>query len=285
MRRTVRGSAGLVGGLVLAAGLVAPARAEADKPAAAGKGKAVFADLGSLNAEVSALQVLRSLRPTPAQLDALRKLSAQTMQEAPLRKLVKVSEGYRKALRGLRDALLAGDEESADGLFVSVDKLARLEAPELEELELTGAARLHAVKLVEALSSRQVAGYLASVTDFPDPYEQLLAACEASRKMRGARWDDHRDDVAYMAGWLLAGVDAKKEARARQKATALLNKAHRMSAKEYAAGRAALFREARQLVGPLGPTDVLRHYMERVAAELLSNYRLAAAVEAWRKRG
>jgi hypothetical protein len=80
-------------------------------------------------------------------------------------------------------------------------------------------------------------------------------------------------------------VDAKKEAKARQKAAALLEKAHRMSAKEYAAGRASLFREARQLVGLLGPTDVLRHYMERVVAELLSNHRLEAALEAWQKRG
>jgi len=289
--RTGRGSAGrsgLLGGLALLAGLVGqltPARAKADKPPAPVKVKAVFADVGGLNAEVNALQVLRGLGPTPAQLEALRNLSAKTMQEAPLRKLVKVSERYRKALRGLREALLSGDDETTDEMFATVEELGRQEAPELEEMELTDAARRHAIKLVQALSARQVAGYLATVADFPDPYGQLLAACEASRKLRGARWDDHRDDVAYLAGWLIAGVDAKKEAKAREKAAALLDKAHRMSAKEYAAGRTALAREVRQLIGELGPTDVLRHYMERVVAELLSNYRLATAVEAWKKRG
>jgi hypothetical protein len=130
-----------------------------------------------------------------------------------------------------------------------------------------------------------VANYLATVADFPDPFEHLMAGCEASRRLRGPKWDDHRDDVAYLVGWLVAGVDAKKEAKARERAAALLTKAHRLDAKGYAAAREALFREGRQLIGGLGPTDVLRHYMERVVAELLSNHRMAGAVQAWRKRG
>jgi hypothetical protein len=288
--RTVRGMAGLVGALALLAGLLArpdaSGAAPGEKPAGTPvKAKAAFADIAGLHAEISALQVLRGLMPTPAQLDALERLSARTMQEAPLRKLVKVSERYRKTLRGLRTALLAGDDEACDELFATLDELGQKEAPELEDIELTDAARRHAPRLVQALSARQVAGYLATVADFPDPFEQLMVGCEAGRKMRGPRWDDHRDDVAYLFGWLVGGVDAKKEAKAREKATAFLNKAHRLDAKAYAAGREALFREGRQLIGELGPTDVLRHYMERVVAEVLSNHRLAAAVGAWRKRG
>ncbi len=54
---------------------------------------------------------------------------------------------------------------------------------------------------------------------------------------------------------------------------------------EFKAQRDDLDKEARKVVGDVGPTDVIRHYMERALAELLSNPRLGAAVEARRGKG
>jgi len=107
---------------------------------------------------------------------------------------------------------------------------------------------------------------------------------EQSRKLRGKEWQGLRDDSAYQVGWLVAGLDADLEEKVRDKATALLNRAYRLDEKDYAKQRAELEKQARALAGKLGPTDVIRHFMERVLAETLSNHRLAAAIEARQKR-
>jgi hypothetical protein len=69
----------------------------------------------------------------------------------------------------------------------------------------------------------------------------------------------------------------------RGQALALLNKAHRLTDKEHAKQQAALEKEARDLTGKVAPTEVVRHYMERSLAELLSNPQLGKAVAARRK--
>lgn len=263
---------------------VAQATSPPARPAAKAKTKdrAVLVDLGELHAEVSALQVLHGLRPGPAQLQALARLAPKTMQPAPPRKLVRAADGYRLALRALREALLTGADAEVEKKLASVDEQASRSPPELEEIELSDEARRQAPKLVRGLSPRQVARYLATVGDFPDPLDQLAGAVAAARQMRGHKWTDHRDDVAYLVGWLLAGVDAAAEEKARARAAALLSKAHTASDKDF--DRAALLREAEAMTRAVPPTDVLRHYMERVVAELLSNHKLADALAAWGKK-
>lgn len=244
------------------------------------KDKAEFVNLGDVNAEVAVLNVLHSLQPTAAQLQALRKASAKTMQKAPPRKMVKVSDKLRKTLTALRDALAAGDDEKIDELFQQFDELRLKEDPEFDDIEVTEAAREQAPGLVRQLSARQVAVYVSGVADFPDPIERLVQTMEESRKLRGKEWRTLRDDSAYQVGWLVAGLDAKVEEKVRDRATALLNKAYKLSDKAYAADRASLEKEARDIVGQVGPTEVIRHFMERVIAETLSSYRLAAALDA-----
>lgn len=241
--------------------------------------KAGFANVGDVNADVAVLNVLHTLQPTPAQLQALRKAAPKTMQKPPPRKLVKVSEKLRKTMAALRDALAAGDDEKSDELFKAFDKLRDKENPEFDEIEISDAAREQAPALARMLSARQVAYYAASVADFPDPVERLTEAMNESRKRRGQEWQAVRDDVAHQVGWLVGGLDEKADEKARDQAAALLNKAFRLSDKEFAAQREALEKEARAIVGKLGPTDVIRHFMERVLAETLSSHRLEAAIE------
>lgn len=261
---------------VLIAGLVVTARAD---------DKADFAHVGDVNADVAVLNVLYTLQPTPAQVQALRQAAAKTMQKPPPRKLIKVSNRLRNTMTALRDALVAGDDEKIDELFKRFDALRDKENPEFDDIEISDAAREQAPAVVKALSARQVAFYVASVADFPDPVERLTDAMDEARKVRGKEWQALRDDVAYQVGWLVAGLDAAAEEKAREKTTALLNKAFKLSDKEYASQRNALEKEARGLVGKLGPTDVIRHFMERVMAELLSSHRLEAALDSRAKAG
>lgn len=255
---------------------------DSDKKADA-KG-AGFADLGDLNAEVTVLQVLTALGATPEQLERLATLAAKTMQKPPPRKLVKVTEKYRKGLRALRDALVKGDEEQIDAALEAMEELSKKEMPDFDDVELTDAARKSAPALLRRFSARQVSRYLATLAEVPDPAEQLEAAMKRSRELRGRAWQDERDAASVQVGWLIAGVDAAAEKKAREKAEVLLNRAHRMEDKEYAAKQSALRKEARELVGKLGPTDVLRNFMERVLAETLSSYRLTAALDARAKK-
>jgi len=265
--------------LVLAALSFAAAK---DKPDV--KEKSEFTAVGDLNAEVSVLNVLHALQATPAQLKAMAALAKKTMQPAPPRKLVKVSEDYRKTLASLREALIAGDDEKISDLFAKFNKLQEKEDPELDDVEMTDDARKRAPALLKAFSARQVGVYLATVPEIPDPMELLVGAMEESRKRKDKEWRTLRDEVASQTGWLIAGMDTDVEEKIREKATALLDRVARLSNKDFTDRKDALEKEARALVGKLGPTDILRHYMERVLAETLSNHRLIAAVEALRKK-
>jgi hypothetical protein len=278
--RSPAASAALVAvSFLIASACAADEKGKADKD----KDKADFANIGDLNAEVTVLNVLHTLQPTAAQYAALLKASAKTMQKPPPRKKVMVSERFRKTLQSLREALVKNDGEKVDELFTKFDELRQKEDPEFDDVEITDAAREQAPKVLRLFSARQVAAYLVSVSDFPDPVERLLQAMDESRKLRGKEWQDLRDDTAYQVGWLVGGLNPNEEEKARDKAIALLNKAHALGEKGTKAERAALEKDARQLAAKLGPTDVLRHFMERVIAEALSNHRLAAAIEAMKK--
>jgi hypothetical protein len=257
---------------------------KAEKKGKAAEDKSEFAHIGDLNAEVTVLNVLHTLQPTAGQLKAIVELSPKTMQKPPPRKMVKVSERFRKALAALRDALVAGDDDKVEELYGKLDELRQKEDPEFDEVEITDAAREQAPALLRRFSARQVADYIASVAEFPDPVERLTQAMAQGRKLRGKEWQGLRDDTAYQFGWLVAGLDAAAEEKARDRATALLNKAYRLEEKAYAKQRDDLEKEARALVGKLGPTDVLRHFMERVLAETLSSHQLVAAIEARGKK-
>ena len=241
-------------------------------------------DLGDVYAEVTVLQVLHALRASTAQLEEIARLAPKTAQKPPPRKGVRVSATYRKALLALRAALLGGDDDKIEAALTAFDLVGEKETPEFDEIEIGSAARTQAAPLLERLGARQVAGYVAGVADdFPDPVERLVEAMKQARKLHGKEWQALRDDVAYQVGWLVAGLDADLEEKARDRATALLDRAAALGEKAYGEQLPALKKAARELVGKVGPIAVIRHYVQRVLAEVLSNHRLAAAVAALRK--
>jgi hypothetical protein len=249
------------------------------------KEKGKFRDLGDIHAEVTVLQVLHALDLSEDQLKLVADLADKTAQKPPARKEIRASEQYRKTLIDLRAALRGGKDEKIDKAMEALDEIRGKEEPEYEEIELTDAARKQAPVLFAKLSSRQVVFYLSGLGDaFPDPVERMLEALEQARKLDGKDWQHCRDDVAFHVGSLIGGLDATREERSREKVTALLDKAHDLTDKQFADRKEQLEKSIRELAGKLGPLDIIRHYVERVLAETLSNHRLAAAV-AGRQKG
>jgi hypothetical protein len=244
------------------------------------KEKTSFVDLGDIHAEVTVLQVLHALQPTRAQLVLLTKVSARTMNKPPARKLLKVTDKYKKALTALRDALISGNDDKIEDASSDLDDIRETEDPEYDETEITDEARKEAPAVLRAFSARQVALYIGGLDDFPDPTEQLRDAIGESRKRTGKEWMSYRDDVAYQVGWLVAGLNASAEEKVRKAVTDLLNKAATMSEKTFTDKREDLESQASEIVGKLGPTGIIRNFMERLLAETLSNYRLGKAIEA-----
>src|SRR5262249_55472626 len=140
-------------------------------------------------------------------------------------------------------------------------------------------AREVAPEALKLFSARQIAMYAGGLDPFPDPGEQLREALAESQKKKGKGWTDYRDDVAYQAGWLVGGLDSKKEQATKKAAIALLNKAAKMDESEFSKSRSSLENSIKSIC-KVGPPDVIRHFMERLLAETLSNHRLVSSVEA-----
>jgi hypothetical protein len=253
---------------------------KSDKPPAPKPSKA---DVNDLSLQVAALQAIHQLKLNKAQLEALGKLAREITPDDHKRETAKVSDKYRKALLALRDAFTANDDERIDGRGKALDELRTKESPEIDEdVELADGARTKAKSYLNRLKPGQLVAYLTGVEDddLDGPLDRLSAAFVESRKVSGDEWDETRDAVAEAVGWLIAGLDADASAKATDQAKALLERAHSLSAADFKAQRKELDAAAKKLVGALGPMDVLRRVVEHSIAELLSNPRLGAAVEA-----
>ena len=263
-----------------ACGLLVGLAACVEAPRAQGKG--VEGDVNVLSMEVVALQTLHQLQATPAQLEELKRLAPATAEKVGPRRQVEVSDKFHKTLIQLRDALVEGKDERIDELNRAIDELREKEKPELDDYaEISDAARREAPALLRRFSARQAAGFLADyAADFPDPVEMLTGAFEEVRKLSRREWGGLRDDVAEQVGWLVAGMDGDAEEKARDQAAALITRARQLKDAEFKKQRPELEKAARELAKKVGPTDVHRHFLEHALAELLSNPRLAAAVEA-----
>jgi hypothetical protein len=236
-----------------------------------------------LSLEVQALQTLHYLKATPAQLRALREMAKETVGKPPPRAEVKASAEFRKALAELRDALASGDEEEhIDELTEKLDDLREDEKPELhDEFDVTEEAQRRAPEALRLLTARQVADFAAvNGEDLHDPRELLANALDEVRGMKADEYKEWRQAVAEEVGRLVAGLDDDKASRVTDQVVQWLIVARSLKDDEFKARRADLEKQARAIVGELGPTDVLRHFLETNLAELLSNPRLPAALAA-----
>lgn len=239
--------------------------------------------LNELSLEVAALQTLYALDVTRPQVEQLRRLAADTADQTPGRKPARGSAQLRRALMELRAALLRGtDGERVDALVKQIDAIRDKEKPELDDgVEVTDGARDKAPEVLRLLTAAQVAVYTGGMAgDIPDPTGELLEAIARVRGLQGKEWQELRDGVADEVGRLVGGVDSDAAQAVTDKVKQLLIVARGLKDEEFKRQRPALEKSARAMVAPAGPLEVLRHVMEHSLAELLSNPRLTAVLEA-----
>lgn len=241
------------------------------------------ASLHDLNMEVTALQMIHHLQLSREQMTVLKKLARETADKQPGRVVAKNNEKIRAALTGLRDALLKPEKD--ERILDLLEKLEEIRDKEKfdipDDLEITEEARTQAPRVLRMLSARQVAIYAGSLADeLPDPLENILDALGRARGLDTAKWKELRGIISEETGRLLAGLDADKADDIGSKVIQLLIVARGLSEDEFKKQQPELEMKARDIVGNVGPTDVIRNVLEHHLAELLSNHRLAAALDA-----
>ncbi|HEV3143146.1 MAG TPA: hypothetical protein VGZ47_04600 [Gemmataceae bacterium] len=238
--------------------------------------------LTAMRLEVEALNSFYTLKATPEQMKEIQKLAKQTSQPGRNYKDPMVSDNYKQVLEDLHAALvLATDEDQIDNLYDQYDQLNQSDKPKFDDdFEISEAARKAVPKILRQFKSGQVAGLLSyKVDELVDPQDRLFAAFEEVRKASNEEWQSVRDDAARDVGYLTAGLDGPKDKRICEKAASLLDKARKLNDEEFKTQRAELEKQAKSLIGDLGPMDVLRHAVEYDLGRLLSNPRLAEALK------
>jgi hypothetical protein len=235
-------------------------------------------NLNTVALEIAALQGLDQLDLKHGQFDALLQIARTTGDKPRKRAAPKVSAQYRQALLDLHAALIKRDEKLAD-VEAKLDELADKEEATLDpDYELTGAARQRAPDVLQLLSAAQVATYIGYV-DVRDPVEVLAEALDSGRELKGTDWKEVRDEATAEVGKLLGGVSPSQADVAATKAGQVLDAVRGHAGPNQ---HALLETEMRKLMTKIGPLQVIRNAVEYSLAELLSNPRLVAAIEARR---
>jgi hypothetical protein len=239
-------------------------------------------DLNDVALEVNALQSLYSLRLNETQLQKLRALAKDTGQKTGSRTPAMASKEYREKLQALRTALVELADERIDELNEQLDDLRESEKPTIDDgVEITEAARKAAPAVLKLLMVQQLKDYAESLGEaLVDPQTTLADALSSVRDLNGKAWRDRREELVDQIVRLSAGVDAARSEKLADQLTALLSTAHALSDEEFKARKPKLEEAAHQLLGDLDPVQVMRNAVEYSLAELLSNPRLQAAIEA-----
>ncbi len=238
-------------------------------------------NVNDVSLEVEALQTLRGLSLTPAQLKALAVLAKEVAPKARERKAGKASEKYRAALTELRDALRQNDADKIDTLTEKRDDLRDAEKPDLDDdVEATDAAKRKAPEALRLLTAKQVIDHVGTYEEVPDPLNLVKTALKDGLDLDDKEWKESRDETATDVGWLLAGFDDAKAGAIAKRVSALLDKAHAWKGVELTKRQGDIEKAVQEIRGEVGPTDVLRNLLQRDLAELLSNPQLVNAIEA-----
>ena len=147
---------------------------------------------------------------------------------------------------------------------------------------MADAAQKRAPEALRLLCAKQAAQDIAAVADdITDPTELLLDALEQVRQLQEQdKVKGYRDQVGEEVGRLVGGLDPDKAGKIADQVVQLLIAVRSLKDDEFKAQRAELDRKARALIGDVGPTDVIRNFLEHSLADLLSNPRLVAAINA-----
>lgn len=273
MQVRLSGTMTVLVGLGLLLGGLAPAARAANKDSA----------IIEASVEVWALQALRDLDLTKDQMRVLKGLSENTSTPLGDRETPTLKDVYADKIQKLRDALEKGTEgEQIDNLQDDIDTMRDDDDFDLDDsVAITPAARAKVPVVLKILTSAQIASYIAAYEDeAPDPVQTLLDAVD---DVRGSDEEDARstaEETADEVAALIAGLDPEKQKPVAEKVRSYLDRAWRMKEGEYKKKKSQLERDAKEIVGEIEGFVILRHWIERDVAELLSNPLLNKAIEA-----
>lgn len=239
--------------------------------------------LNDLSMEVSALQTLYQLQVTRGQMTELKKIAARTADKPVNRQASMGSAQLRRLFGELHAALVkADDDDKIAELHEKLDKLRDKEKLELDDqFELSEAAHVETPRALPLFTPRQLAFYAASIADeLQDPLEQIQSAMAQVRALDDKKWKDYRGAVAEEVGRLLAGLDVEAAEEIGDRVVQLLIVVRSLNNEELKTRGPELDAKARAIVGEAGPLEVMRNVLEYHLAELLSNPRLTAALDA-----
>jgi hypothetical protein len=261
-------------------GVIATVQAEAQ---IAGRSSADAAR--ALSQQVWALQTLHDLDLNAQQLDALRTAAPKLDDDPVARAPGRVSAKYLATLQALRQALLGNkDDDDKDGIDSLRDDLESIQEDEQIDLDdhvrIADAARSAVPGVMKVIQPSQIAGYLAIYQDeVPDPVQSLVKAADDSRGLDEGKYGSLVAETVKEAGIMVAGLDADKAAAVADRVKQWLADNRALGDAEYKAARPQLEQSAKAVLGDLDSFEVLRHWIERDVAELLSNPQLAAVID------
>jgi len=243
------------------------------------------ADVNALSMEVAVLRTLFLLKAAPHHLEKIRTQFKDGVMKPRKREVADAGPEYKKALTDLRAALIAGDEDRVNDLSDQLEELAKDDEPDVDDaVEISEEARKLAPKLLTAFDANLVVGYLASYgKDFPVPYRMMVKAMRLDgkgKKPTAEQWKEVRTNVANDVAWSVAGLDLKEQAKIRDEALKLLDRAYGLSSDDMVKQQAELKAAIHKITGKATPLDVIKHVLEQDLAEMISNPRLLPAVEA-----
>jgi hypothetical protein len=279
--------------------------AQTKEPAAAkakGEGKAAAkievipppTDVNELSMEVAALRTLYLLKAGPDQNEEYNsydgiKFHMKDCAQPPRERLANVSKNYQKLLIDLREAFISNNEDRIGELSNQLEELTADEQPDLDDaIEIQGKSRGVAITVLRGyFDARRIATYISAYgKDFPDPRGLILKNTRDTlgKWPQKALWKETRDFVAKEVGFAYAGLNDKLQGEIATKVGEVLDRAYGMTAaelkKEFSKPESGLRAQINGICNPYGPTDVIKHVLERDVAELFSNPRLGAAIKA-----
>jgi hypothetical protein len=239
------------------------------------------ATLSLLSLEVSALQALYRFQMTRDQLGALRKL-AEMGPKADKRAPGKGSDKVRKRLLDLRDALVDGAEERIGDLEEKLADLLDEEGPELDDrLRVTPPSIRPARDFLRTMRPPQIVSFLSdSADEMRDPLDTLIDVLDVVTGFEDAQWKDLSTDMIEELRWQLGGLDPERNKAIGTQVELYLKRIRRLSEKEIGVQREELQKAAAKIVAQTPPLIVVQNFVEHALAELISNPRLSAALDA-----
>jgi hypothetical protein len=274
---------------VLGVGLLGPGNGAGDAARAQAPGEKVIAapptDVNALSMEVAVLRTLYLIKAAPHHLERIKRDCKDCPMKPRKREAADVTPEYKKTLIDLRTALIAADDDKVNDLSDRLEELAADDEPDVDDaVEITDESRKVAPKLLNAFDANLIVGYLASYgKDFPVPFRMMNKAMRTDgkgRKPSAEQWKEIRTAVANDVAWSVAGLDLKEQAKVRDDALKLLDKAYALSNEDLAKQGPELRSGISKITSKAGTLDVIKHVIEQDLAEMISNPRLLPAVEA-----